>query len=207
MIEETGKTSQFEPCLQCNAQAVSNQTAILSTGNMHVTAEDLTACMAGIQEHNEDALNQFYDQTINGVYGLALRITGKAEEAEEVVSDVYLQVWEQADRYHNEKGSIMAWLLTICRSRAIDRYRKRQQSSAEISVTQCPEITDSVGSPEYLLANTQQHSAINHALQTLSSIQRQLIALAFFRGFTYQEIADYIDKYLRNVHGITTLSD
>ncbi len=199
MVEETGKTSQLEPHLHCNTQTVSNQTAILSTSDMHVTAQDLTACLAGIQEHNEDALSQFYDQTINGVYGLALRITGKAEEAEEVVSDVYLQVWEQADRYHNEKGSIMGWLLTICRSRAIDRYRKQQQSSAEISDTQCPEITDSVGSPEYLLANTQQYSSINHALQKLSSVQRQLISLAFFRGFTYQEIADYIDMPLGTV--------
>jgi RNA polymerase sigma-70 factor (ECF subfamily) len=199
MVEETDKISQIEPQFVHNPPTDGDHVTHSLTGNIDLTAEHLATYLAGIQEQDEDALSQFYDQTINGVYGLALRITGKAEEAEEVVSDVYLQVWEQADRYRKEKGSIMTWLLTICRSRAIDRYRKRQQTSAEISDTQCPEITDSVGSPDYLLSNTQQHSSINLALQKLSLIQRQLISLAFFRGFTYQEIADYIDMPLGTV--------
>lgn len=182
-----------------NLLAEGEHSAILSTGEAPLIEKDIAACLAEIQEQNEDALGQFYDQTINNVYGLALRITGKAEDAEEVVSDVYLQVWEQADRYRAEKGSIMAWLLTICRSRAIDRIRKRQQSSPEISDTDCSELTDLVASPEYLLSNTQQHSSINQALQKLSSVQQQLLSLAFFRGLTYQEIADFIDMPLGTV--------
>ncbi len=173
--------------------------AILSKGDIHLATKDLIACLAKIQEQDEEALSQFYDLTINSVYGLALRITGKTEEAEEVVSDVYFQVWGQANRYNNEKGSIMAWLLTICRSRAIDRIRKRQQSSPEIERVESSELASSIASPEYILSNTQQHSSINKALQKLSDSQRQLLSLAFFRGMTYQEIADFIDMPLGTV--------
>ncbi len=182
-----------------NLLAEGEHSIIVSTGEVPLIEKDITTCLAEIQEQNEDALSQFYDLTINRVYGMALRITGKPEEAEEVVSDVYLQIWEQADRYRTEKGSIMAWLLTICRSRAIDRIRKRQQSSPEISESECSELMSFVSSPEYLLSNTQQHSSINQALQKLSSVQRQLLSLAFFRGMTYQEIADFIDMPLGTV--------
>jgi RNA polymerase sigma-70 factor (ECF subfamily) len=182
-----------------NQLAEGEHSMIISTDEVPLIEKDIISCLAEIQEQNEDALSQFYDLTINRVYGMALRITGKAEEAEEVVSDVYLQVWEQADKYQVEKGSIMAWLLTICRSRAIDRIRKRQQSSPEISESECSELMGFVSSPEYLLSNTQQNSSINQALQKLSSVQRQLLSLAFFRGLTYQEIADFIDMPLGTV--------
>jgi len=195
MIEETNQANQPEH----KHQADNPQTAFLSSDDIHLTMKDLATCLAGIQEQNEDALSQFYDQTINAVYGLALRITGLAEEAEEVVSDVYLQVWEQANRYNQEKGSIMAWLLTICRSRAIDRYRKQQHVSVEISDTLRSETASPVDSPDDLLSTIQRDSSIHQALQKLSSIQRQLISLAFFRGFTYQEIADFIGMPLGTV--------
>ncbi len=171
----------------------------VSTGNIHLNVQDLTACLAGIKEQNEASLSQLYDQTINSVYGLALRITGQAEEAEEVVSDVYLQVWEQADRYQTGKGSVMTWLLTICRSRAIDRLRKRRQSSAEICASDDLDLIALLAEPEYLLSTTQEHSLIHQSLQKLSSVQRQLLSLAFFRGLTYQEIADFIEMPLGTV--------
>ncbi|MCK5831364.1 MAG: sigma-70 family RNA polymerase sigma factor [Methylococcales bacterium] len=168
-------------------------------GDPHLSVDNITLFLAEIVERKEAGLSQFYDQTINNVYGLALRITCQAEEAEEVVSDVYLQVWEQASRYQSEKGSIMAWLLTICRSRAIDRLRKRQKSNLDISDTECTELFDLAADPEYFISNTQQHSTINEALKKLSSLQRQLLSLAFFRGMTHQEIADFINMPLGTV--------
>ena len=199
MTEKMNKIDFTEQPLVCSQKREANLNVILSKGDPDLFTEELTACLAEIKQQNEDALSQFYDLTINRVYGLALRITGTAEEAEEVVSDVYLQVWDQADRYSIEKGSIMTWLLTLSRSRAIDRLRKRQQTSPEISTLECVELIDSIANPEYLLRNTQQQSLINQALQKLSAIQRQLLSLAFFRGMTYQEIADFIDMPLGTV--------
>ncbi len=161
-----------------------------------MTTSDLSVCLVNIKLLDEDALSQFYDLTINKVYGLALRITGRAEE---VVSDVYLQVWEQADRYQLEKGSIMSWLLTICRSRGIDRLRRRHRSYQEQSTSETAELIATVVSPEYLLSNSQQDSLIHKALTKLTSEQRQLLSLAFFRGMTYQEIANAINMPLGTV--------
>lgn len=199
MTAITDNTTRFEVPV-ANKQIVGfDQEKTLSMGDIDLTAHDLTACLADIKKQNEDALSRLYDQTINSVYGLALRITGQAEEAEEVVSDVYFQVWEQAHRYQTEKGSIMTWILTICRSRAIDRLRKRQQSNPELSASINPDLIAVLVDPEYLLSNIQQHSLIHQALQKLSSIQRQLLSLAFFRGMTYQEIADTIGMPLGTV--------
>lgn len=199
MVNEADETTQKSPLVPDQMLPKGLQSHNLSLGAAHLTIEDLATCLSQIQEQNEDALSHFYDLTINRVYGLALRITGKAEEAEEVVSDVYFQVWEQADRYREEKASIMAWLLNICRSRAIDRFRKQRQTSAEISDNECSDSIALVATPEYLLVNTQQHSLIHQALQKLSSVQRQLLSLAFFRGMTYQEIADFIEMPLGTV--------
>jgi RNA polymerase sigma-70 factor (ECF subfamily) len=93
----------------------------------------------------------------------------------------------------------MTWILTNCRSRAIDHLRKRQQSSPELYASDQPDLIAVLADPEYLLSNIQQHSLIHQALQKLSSIQRQLLSLAFFRGMTYQEIADAINMPLGTV--------
>ncbi len=198
MVEETEKTTENLPGTQDQLLAHCEQNSELLNED-YLTLEDLANCLAQVQKQNEEAFSQFYDLTIARVYGLALRITGKAEEAEEVVSDVYLQVWEQADRYRPEKASIMVWLLNICRSRAIDRLRKLKQSAVEFSDAGGFEIVSLVATPEYFLANTQRFSIIHQALQKLSSVQRQLLSLAFFRGMTYQEIADFIEMPLGTV--------
>lgn len=165
----------------------------------HLAVERLLLCMEGVQKQDEVCFNEFYDLTINHVYGLAVRITQSAEEAEEVVSDVYFQVWEQACHYSAQKGSIMAWVLTICRSRSIDRIRKRKQSQLEFSGQEIVEPIDPASRPDYFLDTTQQNKIVNHALQNLSSTQRQLLSLAFFRGLTHQEIADLIDMPIGTV--------
>ncbi len=195
MGEETEKISVEQN--QLLGQDKQNNNLLLDQSQL--ISNQLMNCLDQIQEQNEQSLSQFYDLTIARVYGLALRITGKAQEAEEVVSDVYLQVWQQADRYREEKASILAWLLNICRSRAIDRLRKQKQFDMELSDTECLDVVALVVAPEYLLANTQSHSLIQKALQRLSSVQRQLISLAFFRGMTYQEIADFIEMPLGTV--------
>ena len=195
-IEESGQTGNHTgQKTACELAHASD----FSKGNKHLEIENLKISLTGIQQQNEDALSQFYDLTINRVYGLALRITGHAEDAEEVVSDVYIQVWEQAQRYQPEKGRIMTWLLTLCRSRAIDRLRKKQQSAKEVTDTQYPDPADLSTNPEYFISNMQKHSLVYQALQKLTLIQRQILALAFFRDMSHTEIAALIDMPLGTV--------
>jgi RNA polymerase sigma factor (sigma-70 family) len=85
----------------------------------------LRALISAIGARDESALTALYDATASRVMALALRFTGQHEAAEEVVMDVYLQVWRQWDRYSQARGRVMAWIFTICRSRALDLLRRR----------------------------------------------------------------------------------
>jgi RNA polymerase sigma-70 factor (ECF subfamily) len=106
-----------------------------------------------------------------------------------VASDVYLQVWREADRYDPTRGKVLTWLMTICRTRALDHLRRADEAEThpepEALRTEAPEQT----SAQDLLSAVQEHAALHAALAKLEPVQRQLIALAFFRGMSHQEIA------------------
>lgn len=163
----------------------------------------LTTCLEKISTRDENALAAFYDLTVNRVYGLALRITRRPQIAEEVVSDVYFQVWQQAGRYDAARGKVSSWLLTVCRSRALDALRRRDQ--AELCAE--PELLisndhSSDDDPLDLLLTVERDNTVHAALKTLDSKPRQLLALAFFRGLSHQEIADYTGIPLGSVKSI-----
>lgn len=163
----------------------------------------LIAWLEKIAAKDESALAAFYDATVNRVYGLALRITRASHAAEEVVSDVYWQVWQQAHRYDATRGKVLTWLLTVCRSRALDALRRGDP--AELCAEPELLISNSHSSdddPLDLLLMVERNSTAHAALNTLDSIPRQLLALAFFKGLSHQEIADHTGMPLGSVKTI-----
>lgn len=150
----------------------------------------LRGWIAAIARGDEHALGCLYDATLGRVYGLALRITRNAQAAEEVTEDVYWQVWRQALRFDPARGNAMTWLLTIARSRALDSLRRDDEADAhpEPETLIAAEAAHE-GDPQDLLEATQRHEALHAALATLDALPRQLLALAFFRGLTHEEIA------------------
>lgn len=86
----------------------------------------LTPLVARIASGDQDALAQLYDSTAAKLLGFAMLIVKDQQDAEEVACDVYLQVWQAPLRYDPARGSVLAWLLGICRARAIDRCRRRR---------------------------------------------------------------------------------
>ncbi len=160
----------------------------------------IQAWVTAIAGHDEQALAELYEATLARVYGLALRITRNPQAAEEVSEDVYWQVWREAPRFDAQRGNVIAWLLTITRSRALDYLRK--QDSAELCEE--PELLlmhepACDGDPQDLLSATQTNHQLNRALQRLEPIQRQLVAMAFFRGLTHEEITTFTGMALGTV--------
>ena len=148
--------------------------------------------LAAIAEGDERALGSFYDATVSRVFGLALRIVRQREAAEEVVEDVYLQVWQQADRFDVSRGRPLTWLLTICRSRALDYLRRDDKAmSHPAPETLVSEPFDDRANPQDMLLLMERNNRLYAILEQLLPVQRQLLALAFFRGMTHQEIADH----------------
>lgn len=149
---------------------------------------DLEILLSAIKIKDKKAFNLLYEETINRVYSLALKITHRQDLADEVVSDVYLQVWQQAQQYNQERGGVLPWIMVMCRSRALDLLRKRQrimEKSGELSA-------ETLGQKEQqqdLLASLDNHAIIHKALRKLENQQRQLLSLAYFRGYSHNEMA------------------
>ena len=152
----------------------------------------LRGWIAAITHGDEQALGELYDATLGRVYGLALRITRNAQAAEEVAEDVYWQVWRQALRFDPVRGNAMSWLLTIARSRALDCLRRTDEADAhpEPETLLAAEAAHD-GDPQDLFEATQRGEALHAALESLDALPRQLLALAFFRGLTHEEIAKH----------------
>lgn len=137
---------------------------------------------------DETAFGDFYDLTLGHVYGLALRITGRADAAEEVTGDVYLQAWRQAARYRPERARVLGWLMMICRSRALDHLRRQDPAELFADSERLCDIAEDEN-PADLLERSCAQGRVRAALAELSAVQRRLIAMAFFQGLTHQEIA------------------
>jgi len=150
----------------------------------------LRGWIAAMASGDQQALGALYDSTAGRVYGLALRITRNAQAAEDVSVEVYWQAWRQALRFDAARGNAMTWLLTIARSRALDHLRRADDAEPHPEPeTLVAAESSSEGDPRDLLEATERHHAVHAALATLDALPRQLLALAFFRGLTHEEIA------------------
>jgi RNA polymerase sigma factor (sigma-70 family) len=152
----------------------------------------LTELITRITHKDEAALAALHDISIGRVFGLAFRITRQREAAEEVAADVYMQAWDQAERFDALRGSVLSWLLTICRSRALDHVRWRDHSEPHPepeTLAGAPDAFDD--DPQDLLLAVESSGRMHAALQELDGVQRQLLGLAFFKGLSHREIAEH----------------
>ena len=141
---------------------------------------------------DQGALGKLYDATLGKVYGLALRITGKAESAEEVVSDVYLQAYREAARFDAQRGVVMAWLMMLTRSRALDHLRRRDFAESHPEPDSLhPERHIGENNPLDGLLELEGNARLKLALDELAPLQRQMLALSFYRDLSHQEIAGH----------------
>jgi RNA polymerase sigma factor (sigma-70 family) len=155
-----------------------------------------------VAHQDQAAFARLYDATAARVYGLVLRITGRRDAAEEVSSDAYLQVWQQAQRYDVSRGSPLAWMLTIARSRALDHLRRRDPAQTYADPTTLQPHVMTADDPVDLLAALDRANMLHQAIAQLPSTARQLLGLAFLRGLTHQEIANHTGMPLGTVKTI-----
>lgn len=153
--------------------------------------QQLIVFMTGIAQGNQDAFASFYDQTHRLVFSLALRILNDRGLAEEVTTDVFMQVWRQAANFETMRGTPLSWLMTIARTRSIDRLRAsshlRQESETLDAVMHQAAPTDN---PEKVSIYTERQKLVREALQQLTPDQRQLIEAAYFEGLSQSELAE-----------------
>jgi RNA polymerase sigma-70 factor (ECF subfamily) len=163
-------------------------------------SDDWGTLIEQIARGDAAALAALYDGTSALVNGLALRILHDPGAAEEVTLDVYLQVWRQAQRYDAARGAPLAWLLTLARSRAIDRRRAGVGRRCESEPLATAMAFAAPGPcPEEDSAAAERGRLIRRALAGLAVDQRKTIELAYFAGLSHAEIARTLGEPLGTV--------
>jgi len=154
---------------------------------------------------DERALATLYDRFAGVLYGMAFRIVGEGADAEEVVLACFSQAWREAVRFRSERGSVIAWLTMICRSRALDlvRARARRAKLTDSAVVADPAAPPAMGrsddSPDDIMAHDERSRQVQTALASLPAPQQEAIRLAYYDGLSHSEIAERLGQPLGTV--------
>ena len=163
--------------------------------------QSLQELIARIARGEEAALGDLYDQAQSPIYALILRIVSLPHVAEEVTMDVFLQVWRQAAQYQECRGSALAWLLMLARSRALDRLRREQRNPVHqgMDFSDGFDVVDLGESPFSLAQVKQIKTRVTAAFQELPSDLQRVIQLSFYEGLSHVEIAEQLQLPLGTV--------
>jgi RNA polymerase sigma-70 factor (ECF subfamily) len=142
-----------------------------------------------IAEGNVRAVGELYDRHGATLFPIALRIVRDRSEAEDVIHDAFVAVSERASQYTPERGSVIAWLVTLVRNLSIDRTRRRERRGALTRDVLPHEPPPSVRDPERLTSEAGEREKMRRALARLPEAQRATVEVAFFEGLSYPEIA------------------
>lgn len=139
---------------------------------------------------DERAFAEVFDQVSPAAYGLAQRVLRDPAQAEEVAQEALVEVWRSATRYDAGRGSGLSWVMTIVHRRAVDRVRSEQASSqrevrAYHTETSYDEVSEAV-------VNHLQAERVRHCLGALTELQRDAVECAYYRGYTYREVAELL---------------
>lgn len=152
---------------------------------------------------DSESLGVLYERYKSLVFSLAINITGSYEAAEEVVIDVFTQVWEKAGTYRPEKAPVKHWLTSITRYRSIDMLRRQKNRINTQSPLWADFQPDSLpahdDNPTQALEQAQIRLQILEALATLPAEQRDALALAYFKGYTHRQIAETLKEPLGTI--------
>ncbi len=162
---------------------------------------DDEALLQLISHRNESALWSLYERYSRLLYSIALRITNDRNAAEEVLQDVFHSVWLRATTFRPTAGSVSQWLSAIARNRAIDEVRSRWHRAREYELS-LDHLPDWSGAVERGLEHlTVLRTDMRNALNSLPSLQRQAIELAYFAGLSASEIAVYLGEPIGTIKG------
>jgi RNA polymerase sigma-70 factor (ECF subfamily) len=168
---------------------------------MQQTAEETQAeLLRRMAAQDRQALADFYDQTSTILFSLAVRILGDVHEAEEVIQDVFVQIWDKAAAFDPAIAAPLHWALSITRNRCIDRLRARQRRSRLVDELEKASVVQAADNTHSHLASTADElAAVRSAVAELPSEQRQAIEMAFFGGMTHLEIAEALKEPLGTI--------
>ena len=159
--------------------------------------------MRAIAERDPDALAALYDRYSGILKALVIRVIHDEAEADDLLQEIFMQIWRQAKNYSQKKGQALGWIVTLTRRRAIDRLRKRQAyhrvtERLELETEHQPDAWIHNRIDEDILQNDMRQF-LRQRIEALPTLQRQAIDLAFFKGMSQREIAIHTDTPLGTI--------
>lgn len=151
-----------------------------------------------IAARDDAALARLYDRYRLILFGLLLRILNSREEAEDVLQEVFLQIWRRAGDFDEARGQAFTWMVTLARSRAIDRLRVIN-ARWRLAASATDEISERVSDSAVNAAESEQREIVSVALAQIPDEQRRTLILAYFEGLTQSEIATRLGAPLGTV--------
>jgi RNA polymerase sigma-70 factor (ECF subfamily) len=159
--------------------------------------------MVLVQDGGSEALEVLYERHGGPAYSLAHRIMGERQAAEDVTQEGFLSIWRTSASYDPLRGSVRSWLLQIVRNRAIDALRRASVRGGRLDFDD-EGVLAAQEAPEHTEAEVSRRERAEHvrgALRDLPRDQAQVLALAYYAGFTHSEIAELLDMPLGTVKG------
>jgi RNA polymerase sigma-70 factor (ECF subfamily) len=152
-----------------------------------------------------DAVDVLFTRYGRVAYSLAIRILGDPGRAEDVVQDAFVRVWKRAASFDPRRGSLRTWLLAVVRNCAVDQLRGSLHERAEMELPVEVRAEGEGSNPWREVSQSLERDAVRVALRTLPGEQRQAIELAYYGGYSQQEIARMVDAPLGTIKGRTRL--
>ena len=152
-----------------------------------------------IQRGDEGALATLYDRYGAILFGLIVRIVNSRAEAEDVLQQVFMQVWNRAADFDETRGKAFSWLVTLARSRSIDRIRSLGVRSRAVETANQSEAKVALPAGEAAVFQSEQREMIRGVLAELPEDQREVLVLAYFEGLTQVEIAERLETPLGTI--------
>jgi RNA polymerase sigma-70 factor, ECF subfamily len=165
----------------------------LSGAELKASVADISL-ISGIRSGDEGAMAALYDRYSGIVYSVALRVLGDTSAAEDILQEVFIQLWRQPATFDSSRGNLGAWLAVIARNRAIDSLRKRR-SETDIEDVVVAIESDLAGDAERARAMDR----VRRALGSMPPVQRSALEMAYFEGLTHTEIASKTGEPLGTV--------
>ena len=158
---------------------------------------DVDLLMHRMARGDARAFEALYDELSPAVYGLARRVVRDPTRAEDVTQEVFLEVWRKAARFDSDLGKAKTWVMTIAHRRAVDAVRRSESNRRQDHRAAPDEVSHDEPADEVIKAD--EHSAVRGCLDTLTELQLESVRLAYFNGYTYNEVATLLDKPLPTI--------
>jgi RNA polymerase sigma-70 factor, ECF subfamily len=162
-------------------------------------SDDSMSLLRQIAGGDREAFRRFYDRYATLAFTFALRLLGSQSDAEDLLQEVFLQVWRQAQTYSPERGSPEAWLITITRSRAIDKLRSIRRRDMIVLTPDEPARVEHVEQVQRPTQASEAKLTVQGVMAKLPEAQRLVLELAYFDGLTQTEIAERLGEPLGTV--------